>query len=1624
VGNQYILHTKDNKVLTASGLWLKDFSRLATTPNLSEKEALDITLQGIGNEVSYAWEDSSWEAELKKTSNNDTASYYPVGDLLYMPDIENDKNNYVLAYKFNITLTSPYTSVNYYINAIDGTLLLKEKAIYDCTTPATGNSVYSGTVGFSVSGSGTHTLNSCSNINSVPIHTRNLQGGYSIGSAVDITQTDTFYDVLPHPNDFSGIDVHWGMERAYDFTLTNFSRNSFDDAGGDVNSYVRRGTGAQANNAFYNPNSGNPFFAFGGGDGTTGPWTTPDIVGHEWWHAVTDYTADLIYANESGALNEAFSDIFGELIEAYAQGTTVDWLIGDQLLTGEIRSMSNPNDFNHAKCYEGVYYISNCPTSSGFFSPYDHCGVHSNSGVANYWFFLLSQGGSGTNDAGESFTVAGQGNTIAMNIAYRALSLYMTSTNGFEDARQWTLQAAEDLYGACSPEYQACANAWHAVCVGNKYQGDLAPTDLTSSATNCNATLSWNDMVAQNYEYCYREVGTTAWTCATGGIPVTINGLSPNTDYEWRVRSICAGLSPWSTIATFTTLEACPNVDIISSVIEDITVCSANISWDANGAVGYNLRYRECGTTTWTITSLTTNTTSLSGLLPGVCYEVEVESDCECSTSGYIALNDFTTLTCPAATMTATASACKVTVTVDQIGPGSTATLSYRPLGSSGSTTTSLGELNLSRLRTFTTNPGTTYEYWVTTTCSGDGCSVQTVTPIQTITTPNLDPTCDAPTNFLIDVESLSGNPFVYWSAYWTPATNSSSYEAQFRYSSGASWINYGTTISNPEMHGGSTGISCYLEIRVRSICDCVNEGETSPWVTYLYDGDDFPCIDLEDYNTTPFCNGNIDLSTNPRYCADEYTWRYRQILPTVGTWTTVTTSGNDTTIAESSLNPNATYEWQVMLECADGTSFPWGPAQTFTTRGDCNIPDSLTSTQQDSSSTLLSWTPSGSSSTFYLVRWREVGTTTWMGPNTTASTNYLVSGLTTGVNYEWEVMAVCQDWSFCPATETDWNAGTFILEDDTDPCTLGVPNDLYCKTIKNEIQLNWSPVTNAIGYHVEILYNDPDCCPKATNPYGIIIPVNSGSQTSIQFTPAEKCFSWRVRAVCENNVFGKWSEKTCIDCFVTTDCDTTPPVNLDCKQVKDKIELSWDPVPGAIGYHVEILYNDPECCPKAGDPYGVIFPINTLGQTTLLFSPNEKCFSWRVRAICENNVFGEWSKKKCADCITDCSTEIPINLDCKQVKDKVELSWNPVPGAIGYHVEILYNDPECCPKLGDHYGVIFPINTLGQTTLLFSPNEKCFSWRVRAICESNVFGKWSKKKCADCIVDCTTEIPVNLNCKQIKDKIELSWDAVPGAIGYHVEILYNDPECCSKFGDTYGVIFPINTLGQTTLLFSPNEKCFSWKVRAICKDNVFGKWSKKKCSDCKTVCETTPPVELYCKVEKDQIKLYWNAVSGAIGYHVEIIYNDPECCSKLGDPYGVIFPINTLGQTTLSFSPNAKCYSWRVRAICKENIFGEWSKKSCADCLAKVTTTSSMDVNLYPNPGDRFLNIEMKSSSTSNVTITIANIVTLNTVYTNSIPAKSEHIHQVNVSALPSGVYLVTVKNDKEVISKKFVKK
>ncbi|MDR2126340.1 MAG: peptidase M4 family protein, partial [Prevotellaceae bacterium] len=148
------------------------------------------------------------------------------------------------------------------------------------------------------------------------------------------------------------------------------------------------------------------------------------------------------------------------------------------------RSLSNPNLYGDPDTYQGNNWYAGSNTSTY---------VHTNSGVGNFWFFLLSQGGTGTNDLGNAYTVIGIGIEKAAKIVYKAETAYLTSSANYTQFRNATISAATNIYGANSSEVIAVTNAWYAVGVGNKYVYNTTISGASQMCVGSSATYTVNN---------------------------------------------------------------------------------------------------------------------------------------------------------------------------------------------------------------------------------------------------------------------------------------------------------------------------------------------------------------------------------------------------------------------------------------------------------------------------------------------------------------------------------------------------------------------------------------------------------------------------------------------------------------------------------------------------------------------------------------------------------------------------------------------------------------------------------------------------------------------------------------------------------------------------------------------------------------------------------------------------------------------------------------------------------------------------------------------------------------------------------------------------------------------------
>ncbi|MCL1850084.1 MAG: M4 family metallopeptidase [Bacteroidetes bacterium] len=466
------LHEKNGKIIAVNGD-IVNIQNFDVIFSLSEEEALQAALKYVGAEV-YMWTDEGEEQNLKFMLEDDAATYYPKGVKIItplQPDIRNKE--LTTAYKFNIYSKKPFDRKMVYVDAQTGKILFDLPLIHFDNEIGTAHTAYYGIREINTFSNTPTEFILRDNTRGNGIRTLNCHMTTDYNGAWEFTDDDNDWNNVNPQLDQYATDAHFSTMSTYDYYLNVHNRNSIDGNGFALLSYVhfnlvQAGYGNNVN-AFWNGQC----MTYGDGNSSYTPLTTMDICGHEITHGVTEKTAGLVYSYESGALNEAFSDILGTCIEFYAVPDVANWLIGEKIGSA-FRSMSNPKSHNQPDTYKGQYWA----TGGG-----DNGGVHTNSGVLNYWFYLISEGGSGVNDKGNAYQVQGLGIEKAEQIAYKTLTEYLSPSSQYIDAYTYAVIAATDLFGGCTQEVQTVGDAFYAVGVINEPFVSVTSANFKASET-------------------------------------------------------------------------------------------------------------------------------------------------------------------------------------------------------------------------------------------------------------------------------------------------------------------------------------------------------------------------------------------------------------------------------------------------------------------------------------------------------------------------------------------------------------------------------------------------------------------------------------------------------------------------------------------------------------------------------------------------------------------------------------------------------------------------------------------------------------------------------------------------------------------------------------------------------------------------------------------------------------------------------------------------------------------------------------------------------------------------------------------------------------------------------------
>lgn len=494
--SEFVIHVKNGASILCYGDVMR--SEVSIRPFLTEEQAFVIAKKHLypkGNFPSKFKIDSVFK------------EYRPSGKLVYTKLQTNNKagdDKYKLCYTYNIICSEPFDVKKIYIDSQDGSIAFI-KSLIDKSN---------GTVSTWYNGSNSITTYFISGFPRGKFRLQDRSRGY-IHPKVDATGgIQIYYDPYTYSyyaqadwdnrnyaeqnSDSWGPSLEstalWAIERAYDYFHVRFYRHGTDGNNMQVRIYPKSytiypddvGAGYLSSDHFYeqygidlqydgiyilNPCPGGDFYV------------TLDVLGHEFTHGVNHYSHDVGSGTniEAQALSESFGDIFGELIQAYALGIAPDWRGGYEANTNSYKDLASPNSPGDP-LFKFAAYVGD---------PYWNGNAYAKSGVQNRWFYLLS------NSIGYEY---------AAKIAYRNMTVYLTSNSDYLAAYEGSVNASSDYFGACSYQTDQVKNAWAAVGVGEAATPCLQVTITGPESLLCQEGGNYSANVyggSGNYSYAW-----------------------------------------------------------------------------------------------------------------------------------------------------------------------------------------------------------------------------------------------------------------------------------------------------------------------------------------------------------------------------------------------------------------------------------------------------------------------------------------------------------------------------------------------------------------------------------------------------------------------------------------------------------------------------------------------------------------------------------------------------------------------------------------------------------------------------------------------------------------------------------------------------------------------------------------------------------------------------------------------------------------------------------------------------------------------------------------------------------------------------------------------------------------
>jgi len=431
-GASYTIHEKNGIVLYTNGKVLPKIE-IETTPTLSPYEALKYAMNHMQAKL-YSWEVGS-RNPIKK----------PVPELVILDkSVTSFTGDYRLAYEIELHSIQPLDANVYLIDAHTGYVIKRITRHHGTGVPGRGVTKYYGEQEITVDSISPGRFE---------LHdpTRGENGiNITDESLENFTSESSFFDLTNEDQNEVAVDALYLTAELYDELIEEFNWTGLDNNNESFHVIVHANGGQDFINAFWDGR----FAHFGNGDCNHGPLTTHEVLAHEFMHGIIDGTSQLIYADESGAINESMADVLGQYMEWIGDRENFSWELGHsfQLLDDlpQFRVMDDPNSVEDPAYYRGDFWQ-------------DGADVHINSAIGNLFYVLLSDGGNGIANGEVPYDVNGIGKEEAAKFIFFVNRHYLTESSSYSDYYTTSLQAAEEFFDGDMAVIEDIQQAWAAV---------------------------------------------------------------------------------------------------------------------------------------------------------------------------------------------------------------------------------------------------------------------------------------------------------------------------------------------------------------------------------------------------------------------------------------------------------------------------------------------------------------------------------------------------------------------------------------------------------------------------------------------------------------------------------------------------------------------------------------------------------------------------------------------------------------------------------------------------------------------------------------------------------------------------------------------------------------------------------------------------------------------------------------------------------------------------------------------------------------------------------------------------------------------------------------------------------